>query len=105
MATWSLTAGATRCKRGSRTHKDPVVAQLVSGSALFAAAVLAQAQVPATKATLHDVLGSCRRLRSLGRRGSCEVAETRFWSSRDPNTGCRSMRAVQRYLKAVYARW
>lgn len=75
-------------------------AQIVAGFAPSAAAVVAQMQVPATKATLRDVLGSSRRLRFLDRRGSCDVdEEICFGSKSNLNTKYNSPRAVQSIWK------
>lgn len=109
IAAWSLNAGATGFKWGLRTHRDPEVAQLVSGSALVVAVVLVQAQAPVTKATRRDVLGSSRRLRFLGRRRSCGRTGDAFSYEEQSQYRIQLVKSSEEVLLscvcAVYARW
>lgn len=103
---WSLRPGATGGKRGVRTHKGLEIVRAVSDSALSAAAATSvQAQEPATRATLRDVLGSSRRLRFLGCRARCEDArETRRGPKGVRSVELGSIRAEQkRYKLCMYA--
>lgn len=71
-------------------------APAAAGSAPFVAAVVVQMQVPATKTTLRDVLGSFRRSRFLDRRRSCEVNdEICLLSKSNLNTKYNPARAVE----------